>query len=390
MKDSQSRLEHQEKLAEYVQIALENGLSGLVQQITNQIMLQERSVFLEADPYERTEDRRGHSNGFKNLNLKLPIGLIPVDIPQVRGSSEPFKPKVIEYISRSENAFRSVIAEMYVQGVSTRKVSAIIEKIWPNGVSSSTVSNMTKALDQELHNFRSRELTKKYKFLWVDALFEKVRIDGVIQSMAVLIAVGLNEDGKREIIGISAKISEAETHWREFFESLLKRGLNGLELIISDSHSGLQAARKAVFPTVFWQRCIFHLSQNAQSKVSKISQRKEIAFDMKIIFSQENAELALKKAKEISEKWAKSAPKFAEWVEEAVAESCTYFKFEQNLWAKIRTSNPIERLNKEIRRRTKVAGIFPNEESCLRLISAVLMEINDNWAEKTYIKNVQN
>jgi len=271
------------------------------------------------------------------------------------------------------------------EGVSTRKVKSIVKEFWPEGVSSTTVSNMTKELDEQFDRFRNRPLVQKYKFVWLDAQYEKVRQDGMVQSFAVLVAMGLNEEGKREIIGISGKMSEAEIHWAEFLESLLERGLKGVELIISDDHSGLKAARRSVIPSVPWQRCFFHLQQNAQSKVSSQIQRKSIANDIKGVFSQTSLRDAKRAASEVSKRWEKRNRRFSDWVEDACAEAFTYFKFESHFWRKIRTSNPLERTNREIKRRTKVATIFPNEASCIRLITANLVEAHENWATRNYI-----
>ncbi len=201
--------------------------------------------------------------------------------------------------------------------------------------------------------------------------------------------MGLNESGEREVLGVSGKISEAEIHWREFLESLLSRGLRGVELIISDAHSGLQTARQEVLPAVPWQRCFFHLQQNAQSKITNIKQRKEIANDMRSIFSTSSLTDSKELLNRYTKKWEKKSKKMSEWMEEACIESFTYFKFDDIYWKKIRTSNPLERLNREIKRRTKVVSIFPSEESCIRLVSAILVETHENWSGRCYIKSTQ-
>jgi transposase-like protein len=391
MKDNQKELMTQEVLQQISEQLLNTefgGLNGLIQTVLNRMMIEERNAFLEASPYERSSSRTGHSNGFKNLNLKLPSGLIPVNIPQVRNTKEHFYPEVIESIQRSEKAFRSVIAEMYIQGVSTRKVNQIIKQIWPNGVSSSTVSNMTKSIKEEVDSFRNRKLTDTYEFIWFDAIYEKVRLDGYVQDMAVLVAMGVNSEGKREIIGLDVEVSEAAIHWRTFFESLTQRGLKGVKLIISDAHAGLKEARKGVFPSIPWQRCYFHFSQNAQHLATSQNQKKEISMDVKTIFSQENLEDTEAKLKEIVARWEKKNAKFSKWLEENTPECFSYFKFEKECWSKIRTSNVLERLNKEIRRRTRVVGIFPDTSSCLRLIGSILIEKNEDWMPRTYIKKL--
>jgi transposase-like protein len=371
-----------------IEKTLEKSMSHAVEHMLNQMMLLQRQHFLGVGPYERSDLRDGYANGFKPLTVKTGNGKLALEVPQVRDASAKFRPSVLEGLTRSEKAMRIAIAEMYIQGVSTRKVKSIIQKFWPEGISSTTVSNMTKELDQHLELFRSRPLTGAYKFVWLDAQYEKVRQNGSVQSFAMFVAMGLNEYGNREIIGVSGKISEAEIHWAEFLESLLARGLKGVELLIADNHSGLKAARKAVLPSVPWQRCLFHLQQNAQAMVVSVSQRKAIAIDIKGIFSQVNLNDAIRAAAEVAKKWEKRNKKFSEWVEDACAESFTYFKFKEEYWRKIRTSNPLERTNREIKRRTRVASIFPSEESCMRLVTAILIEAHENWSERSYIKIV--
>lgn len=332
MKNKQILHSEKDFIEDLIKKTVSDSMTHAVEFMMNQLMLVQRQHFLGVDAYERSEERDGYANGFKPKTIKSGHGKLTLDIPQVRDSSEPFRPTILEGLTRSEKALRLAIAEMYIQGVSTRKVKAIVKQFWPEGVSSTTVSNMTKELDEQLEFFRNRPLTQRYKFVWLDAQYEKVRQDGMIQSFAVLVAMGLNEEGKREIIGISGKISEAEIHWAEFLESLLERGLKGVELIISDDHSGLKSAN------------------------------------------------------EVSKRWEKRNKRFSEWVEDACAEAFTYFKFEDHFWRKIRTSNPLERTNREIKRRTKVATIFPNEASCIRLITANLVESHENWATRNYIR----
>jgi putative transposase len=389
MKNRQIQTTDNQFLQEMIQKSIEGSLTPVLEHLLNQMMLLQREFFLGAGLYERNELREGYANGYKPLTIKSPHGKFAVQVPQVRSTEEPFRPTVLDCFSRAEKAFRAAIAEMYINGVSTRKVSKIIESLWPEGISSGTVSNITKELDESLSAFRNRQLTGTYKFVWLDAQYEKVRQDGIVKSFAVLIAIGLNENGEREVLGVSGKMSEAEIHWREFLESLMARGLKGVELIISDDHYGLKAARQAVLPATPWQRCFFHLQQNAQSKITNVKQRKEIGNDLKSIFSTTSITDAKELAKKFAAKWEKKSKKISEWLEDACNESFTYFKFEDHYWKKIRTSNPLERLNKEIKRRTKVVSIFPSEESCIRLISAILVEANENWSGRCYIKQTQ-
>ena len=228
-----------------------------------------------------------------------------------------------------------------------------------------------------------------YTTLYVDARYEKVRHGGSVRDLAILIGIGVNEQGKREVLGISVSLSEAEVHWRSFFEDLQKRGMQGLQLIVSDDHSGLGAARKAVFPSVSWQRCTFHMSQNAQGYAPKQEMKEEIGQVMRDIFNCPNLNLALECKRVAIEKYAKTAPRFAEWLENNVEEGLRFFEFPQEHRKKIRTSNAMERLNQEIKRRTRVVRVFPNEESCERLITAVLQEIHEEWISGNVYLNLK-
>ena len=350
----------------------------VLERLFNEAMTIERSEFLGAAPYERTSERLGHSNGFKSKRYQTSVGELKLSIPQVRGLK--FYPKSIERGCRSERALKLAIAEMYVMGVSTRKVTKITEQLCGFEVSSGQVSRLSKELDETLEAFRNRPLEDEYPFVYFDALYEKVRYGGIIRDIAVLVAIGVNKrTGKSEILGIEALLSEAELHWRTLLKKLSERGLTGVELFISDDHEGLKAARRSVFPSVPWQRCQFHMSQNAQKYSPKVSMRKEIAQVMRDIFNAMNKEAALSLAHKFAEIYEESAPEFSGWLEENIEDGLTVFSFPRKYWRKLRTVNPLERVNKEIRRRTRVVGIFPNQESCLRLITAVLQEIHEGW-----------
>jgi len=364
---------------EYLEQLTEQGLEGLpdmIRVLVNQTMQIERENYLQAKPYERSENRRGYANGYKPKTVKTRVGEVAFDIPQVRGGG--FYPQALEKGLRSERALLMTLAEMYVQGVSTRKVSAITERLCGTQVSASQVSRATKQLDEELEIWRNRPL-EEIVYLYLDARYEKVRQAGSVRDAAILIASGVKGDGKRSILGISVSLSEAEVHWRVFLEGLVKRGLHGVQLIISDNHAGMKTARKAVFSGIPWQRCQFHLQQNAGQYVPKIGMRLEVAEDIRAIFNspdRETGEAFLKKA---VEKYALLAPKLADWMEVNLPEGFTVFSFPRVHQRRLRTSNYLERLNQEIKRRTRVVRVFPNEQACQRLISAILMEMNDEW-----------
>jgi transposase-like protein len=360
--------------------AFAEGLRLLV----NEAMVQERAAALQAHPYERTPNRLGFANGFKSKTLNTRIGPIQFDIPQVRGDLD-FYPSALEKGLRSEKALMAAMAEMYVQGVSTRKVSAIVEQLCGHAVSSSQVSKCTAQLDAELQAWRQRPLAS-FPYVILDARYEKIRHGGQVLDCAILIAIGINPQGKRSILGLSVALSEAEVHWRDFLTSLQSRGLHGLQLIVSDAHAGLTAARAAVFPSVPWQRCQFHLQQNAQAFVPRLDMRASIAEDIRSIFNCPDIPSAHARLKTLAASHSKTAPKLAAWMEQNLPQGFTIFSLPASHQRRLRTSNSLERLNQEIKRRTRVASLFPNEASLLRLVSAILCEIDEDWlSSKVYL-----
>ena len=364
---------------EYLEQLTEQGLdslSDLIRVMVNEAMRIERENYLGAKPYERSEDRQGHANGYKPKTVKTRVGEVTFQVPQVREGG--FYPHSLEKGMRSERALLLTLAEMYVQGVSTRKVAAITERLCGTQISASQVSRAAQTLDEELEAWRSRSLGEII-YLYLDARYEKVRQSGSVRDAAILMACGVKRDGKRSILGISVSLSEAEAHWRAFLEGLVKRGLQGVRLIISDDHTGMEAARKAVFTGLPWQRCQFHLQQNAQAYVPKVGMRREVSEDIRTIFNAPDRETAESYLKKVVEKYAILAPKLADWMEVNLPEGFTVFAFPKTHQRKLRTSNQLERLSQEIKRRTRIVRVFPNEQSCLRLISALLMEVGEEW-----------
>jgi transposase-like protein len=336
----------------------------------------ERSRHLQAAPYERSEQRQGYANGFKEKKVKSRVGELELLIPQVRDSS--FYPSALERGLRSERALTLAIAEMYVQGVATRKVKAITEALCGFELTSTQVSRAAKQLDESLTAWRERPLGE-CRYLFLDARYEKVRRNGCVVDSAVLIAYGVDAQGVRRILGVSVSLSEHEVHWRQFLTTLVERGLHGLHLIISDAHAGLKAARIALFPSVPWQRCQFHLQQNAQSYIPKRDMKRQVATDIRTILHASNLEEAERLLVLTVKKYHDTAIDLAQWMENNIPESLTIMHFPEAHRRRIRTSNIAERVNKEIYRRTKVASIFPNEDACLRLVTAVIMEIDEDW-----------
>jgi putative transposase len=351
-------------------------LPELIRIIFNTAMQAEREKFLGAAPYQRSSERRGQANGFKPKTVKTRVGEVQFDIPQVRDGD--FYPSALEKGLRSERALHLTLAEMYLQGVSTRKVSAIIEQLCGSQVSSTQVSRATQLLDETLQEWRARPLGA-CPYLYLDARYEKVRDHGQVRDAAVLIASGVTPDGKRRLLGVSVSLGEHEVHWRTFLQSLVARGLGGVQLIVSDDHAGLKAARQSVFGGVPWQRCQFHLQQNAQAYVPRVELRASVAADVRHIFNTPNRVAAEALLKQTIEKYAKTATKLAMWLESDLPEGFTAFHFPAAHQRRLRTVNGIERVNREIERRTRVVSIFPNEAACLRLITALLMEIDEAW-----------
>lgn len=372
--------------AELMEQVAEQGLEilpELIRIVVNAAMQAERSEYLQAEHYQHTPERTGHANGYKPKTMHTRVGDITFAVPQVREGG--FYPQALEKGLRSERALTLALAEMYVQGVSTRKVKAITEQLCGVSITSSAVSQAALQLDGELAKWRERPLGA-YPFLFLDAYYEQVREDGHVRDLAILSAVGVNPAGKREILGVSVSLSEHEVHWRAFLESLKQRGLGGVQLVTSDDHAGLRAARLAVFGGIPWQRCQFHLQQNAQAYVPRKDMLSEVASDIRMIFDAPDRSTAETYLAKTVEKYSKSASRLSEWMATNIPEGLTIFAFPAAFRKQLRTTNSLERLHREVRRRARVVSIFPNPASCLRLVSAILAEMSDEWLTgRTYI-----
>ncbi|RPI78828.1 MAG: IS256 family transposase [Chloroflexi bacterium] len=351
-------------------------LPELIRILVDAAMQIERQKYLAVDPYERSSERQGHANGYKPKTINTRLGEITFSVPQVREGG--FYPHALEKGLRSERALTLTLAEMYVQGVSTRKVAAIVEQLCGVSVSSGQVSQAASLLDTTLEAWRKRSLGESV-YLFLDARYERVRQDGQIRDAAVLVASSVMPDGHRRILGVSVSLSEQEVHWRTFLQSLVARGLGGVQLIISDDHAGLEKARKAVFGGVPWQRCQFHLQQNAGAYVPRKDMRAEVAADIRTIFNMPDRSSAEAHLRQVIAKYEKTASKLALWLEKSLPEGLTVFDFPKAHQRKIRTTNALERVNREVHRRTQVVSIFPNDAACLRLVSAILMEMDEDW-----------
>jgi putative transposase len=371
---------------ELVEMIAEQGMDGLpelIRIVINAAMKAERQAVLRAAPYERTPERRGQANGYKPKVVTTRVGRIPFDIPQVREGG--FYPQALEKGLRSERALTLALAEMYVQGVSTRKVAAITERLCGVELTSTQVSRAAAQLDEVLEQWRTRPLGET-PYLYLDARYEKVRVDGQVRDAAVLLAMGVRPDGKRALLGVSTSLGEQEVHWRAFLQGLVARGMGGVQLVISDAHVGLRAARTAVLGGVRWQRCQFHLQQNASAYVPHQEMKAEVAADIRAIFTAPSLADAQALLARTVAKYAPTASKLAAWMETNLPEGLTVMAFPTAHRQRLRTVNALERLNQELRRRTKVVSVFPNEAACLRLVSALAMETSDEWETgKTYL-----
>jgi putative transposase len=367
---------------------LSQGLDGAgeaLRILVNEAAKIERAEYLGAQPHERSPERRDHANGFKPKTMLTRMGEITFAVPQTRQAG--FYPGALEKGSRSEQALNLALAEMYVQGVSTRKVIEVLQRLLgPEvSISSTQVSRATERLDAGLAAWRARPLGVT-PYVLLDARYERVREAGQLVDCAVLVAVGITETGHRRVLGVSVALSEAEVHWRAFLEELIKRGLSGVKLIVADDHAGLKAARRAVLPSVPWQRCQFHLQQNAQSYVTKLDQREPIARRLRAIFNAPERAEAERLLRDAIAQWRLDAPKLADWAEANLPDGFAVFAFPPAHRVRLRTTNGLERINRELKRRTRVASMFPNPASCLRLVSALLTEFDEEWmTRKIYL-----
>ena len=361
---------------------LSEGLTQIAEMIMNAAMLVERERHIGAAPHQRGAERDGYANGYKPRSYQTSFGQLELSVPQVRDSSEPFRTSLLEKGSRSDRALKSAIATMYLQGVSTRRVTKVMEELCGFEVSSGQVSKLNQQLDEEFDKWRKRSLPE-IKYLKIDATYYKVRVNGTVRDCATLIAIGVRRDnGKRMILGVSCALSEAEVHWREFLTSLQERGLGIPDLVTSDAHTGLRAALKATLRSTPWQRCQFHLQQNAQDYITKQELKKPIAEEIKVIFNSPDEAHAQQALDAFVARWQDKQPKLATWAEENLPEGFTIFgigDLAENHRRRLRTSNACETLNSRIKRRTRVVGLFPNEDSLLRLVTGVLIEISEGW-----------
>jgi len=366
---------------ELVQAALLDDpefLRGLVERTLQVVLEEELTAHLGAERYERSGERRGYRNGFKPRTLTTRVGTLELLVPQDRDGT--FSTELFGRYQRTEQALVLSLLEMYIQGVSTRKVAAITEQLCGARFSKSQVSALAGRLDAELAAWRERPLTAPGSpYVWVDARYEHVRIDGRVVSQGVLLVSGLRgDDGKREILGVAVADTESEATYQELFRALKARGLSGVRLVISDDHAGLRQAIIRQFQGAGWQRCQVHFTRNLLGQVAQ-TKRAILAAGLREVFAAATYSQAMGVARRLAEQWRSSHPRVAEQLEEEVDACLSCLSFPAEHQARIRTTNGMERLSQELKRRTRVVRIFPNWESCLRLVSALAMEQSDEW-----------
>jgi putative transposase len=366
------------ELAQEVLLDDPGFLRGIVQRLVQQLLEAEMTEHIGAAPYERTKRRTGQRNGYKPRTLRTRVGTLNLLLPQDREGT--FSTRLFSRYQRNEKALVLALMEMYVEGVSTRKVKDITEELCGTSFSKSTVSHLAAGLDSELEAWRKRRLeAEAYPYLFVDARYDKARVDGRVVSQGVLVVSGVREDGFREIVTVEVADTESEATYQELFRSLKRRGLSGVELVVSDDHEGLKAAIARHFQGASHQRCQVHYARNLLGMVGA-ARRKELGADLRAIFAAPDRKQALTIASSVAEKWRKKGnEKVACHIEEHIEECLTCLAFPESHRRRIRTTNGLERLNQEIKRRTRVVRIFPNKESCLRLVTALAVEQSEEW-----------
>lgn len=358
-------------------------LKQMVETVIQEILETQMTQHVGAEPYERNNSRKGQRNGYKPRMLRTRVGTLNLLVPQDREGS--FSTPLFARYQRSEKALLLSLMEMYLKGVSTRKVTKVTETLCGTSFSKSQVSALTSRLEGELAAWRHRPLTHKYPYIIVDARYEDVRVGGSIVSQGVLIVKGVRDDGKREILAVAVADTESEATWQEVFASLKARGLAGVRLVTSDHHAGIIKAVKKQFQGASWQRCQVHFSRNACGLVPRAA-RKELAADLREVFAAPDRESALRIAGAAAERWQPKYPRAAMLIEDHIEQCLAVLVFPAFHRQRLRTTNGLERLNEEIKRRTRVIRIFPNRESCLRLVTALAAEQSDEWVSgKRYL-----
>lgn len=355
-----------------------DGLRALVQQVVQEVLEAEMEETIGAQKGERTESRIGYRSGYYTRTLVTRVGKLTLRVPQDRQGR--FRTEVFERYQRSEKALVAALSEMYLQGVSTRKVKEITEELCGHEFSAATISRVTGKLDEELEQFARRRLEEEYPYLVLDARYEKIRQDGVIRSQAVQIAIGINWEGRRCVLAVEMANRESGSSWKEFLVGLKQRGLRGVICVVSDDHAGLRKSIPEVLPEASWQRCYVHFLRNALDHLPR-KKDDDCLTELRWIYERRNVEEARRDLGAWLTKWENRYAKLCNWAEENIEETLTFYRLPQQHHKHLKSTNMLERINQELKRRTLVVRIFPNATSCLRLIRALTVEIHEDWVE---------
>ena len=364
----------------------EDGFRAVLQSVLQEILEAEMTEALGASKSERTADRVGHRSGYYDRKLITRVGVLELRVPQDRAGH--FSTELFGRYQRSEKALVSALAEMYVQGDSTRKVKAITEELCGHSFSASTISEAAAKMDETLKAFFGRRLEEPYPYLIVDARYERVREGGAIVSQAVFVAIGVDWEGRRQVLGVEMANRESRSSWREFMAGLRERGLHGVEYVVSDDHAGLKAAIREVLPEAAWQRCYVHFLRNALDYLPR-KHDDDCLMELRWFYDRRDLAEVRRDIAQWVAKWASKYPKLVAWVEDNVGETLTYYRLPQAHHKHMKSTNMLERLNQELKRRTLVVRIFPNTASCLRLSRALAVETHEGWLEAIRYLNME-
>jgi len=362
-----------------------DGLREVVRAVLQEVLEAEMTDALGAAKGERTAERRGYRSGSYPRTLVTRVGKIELRVPQDRDGR--FSTELFARYQRSEQALVSALSQMYVQGVSTRKVKAITEELCGHAFSASAISDINRRLDESLEAFARRRLEEPYPYLILDARYEKVRQDGVVRSAAVLVAIGIDGDGRRQILAVEIANRESRSSWKDFLVLLRERGLHGVEYVVADDHAGLRAAVREVLPEAWFQRCYVHFLRNALDHLPRKADD-DCLQELRWIYDRRDLAEARADLAQWLRKWTQRYPRLTTWVEETIEETFTYFRLPLRHRKHMKSTNMLERLNQEIKRRTAVVRIFPDEASCLRLVRAIAVEVHENWLEENRYINM--
>lgn len=389
---------HSKKLQSHAKVTMEElkallceqgtgeALRQVVQGVVQEILEAEMDETLQAGWHERSPARLGYRSGYYGRKLVTRLGTLELRVPQDREGR--FSTEVFERYQRCEKAFFSALCEMYVQGVSTRKVSKITEELCGHSFSASSVSRIVQLLDVELEAFATRSLDQEYPYLIIDARYEKVRDAGLIRSQAVLIAIGIDWDGRRQVLAVEVANRESNTSWSEFLSSLKVRGLNGVRFVVSDSHEGIRHAVSRILPEAVWQRCYVHFLRNALDHLPRKADD-DCLTELRWLYDRRDLGEARRDLASWLERWTPKYPRLCLWVEENIGETFSFYRLPLTHHKHLKSTNMLERINQEIKRRTNVVRIFPGRESCLRLVRALCVEIHEEWLETNRYLNMQ-